>query len=403
MKNDRTDNQVKNRFNSTLRRVFASHRREAKAASTSGVSRKRKGGAPKNAGRESKRRARRAVDADTDGSEGSNKLAKRCSGAGRPASSADTGEFHVPHSHALNFGNGGAQDEDDDGSDSDDDETSTGLEQLVQASLEVERMERRHRNAGGKDAGRKAHGYDKGTKSAAHEQGESSVHGAKAFVEHAQMFANIQLQQHLAQMAAAQQGGAMEGVNFAGVSVPVLPAHLQRYPSFHSGPTTATTAAKVTLGEETAPAPADSPTSSGGNFTAPWAAAAGGTINPLALQMLILQQQQQQNVKPILQQLMNQMSRDMPLLWGVGEAKSVGNAGEGSEGSGLSVAEPMMGVAAMPHHWYPQLLDMAAGAPHGLFAAMGTDVMRALQQQVHAQAAASAAAGGGNNMDVNAA
>ena len=129
-RNRRTDNQVKNRFNSTLRRLFAN---QTKPAVDAAAAKKRKPGA----------------DAGKSGS------AKRHRGSASPKSSTDS-----------------------------DDDIITGLEQLVQASLQVERHA-----SGGEESDGDVNGLDglddeKGAKNAgdsSKEAGDSSVRGAKAF------------------------------------------------------------------------------------------------------------------------------------------------------------------------------------------------------------------------------
>ena len=136
-RNRRTDNQVKNRFNSTLRRLFANQTKPAVDASTA---KKRKPGAD------------------------AGKSAKRLRGSASPKSSTDS-----------------------------DDDIITGLEQLVQASLQVER----HASGGEESDGdvNELNGLDglekraKNARGGLKEPGDSSVRGAKAFSDLASLAA----------------------------------------------------------------------------------------------------------------------------------------------------------------------------------------------------------------------
>ena len=121
MRHRRTDNQVKNRFNSTLRRLFAN---QTKPAVDAAAAKKRKAGA--DAGK-----------------------SKRLRGSASPKSSTDS-----------------------------DDDIITGLEQLVQASLEVEK----HTGSGGEESDDERNvRRGKAASGAMKEIGESSVRGARAF------------------------------------------------------------------------------------------------------------------------------------------------------------------------------------------------------------------------------
>ena len=123
----RTDNQVKNRFNSTLRRLFAN---QTKPAGDVAAAKKRKAGA--DAGK-----------------------SKRLRGSSSPKSSTDS-----------------------------DDDIITGLEQLVQASLQVERHA-----SGGEESDDDVNDEKRAKNAGLKEAGESSVRGAKAFSDLASLAA----------------------------------------------------------------------------------------------------------------------------------------------------------------------------------------------------------------------
>lgn len=123
----RTDNQVKNRFNSTLRRLFAN---QTKPAGDVAAAKKRKAGA--DAGK-----------------------SKRLRGSSSPKSSTDS-----------------------------DDDIITGLEQLVQASLQVERHA-----SGGEESDDDENDEKRAKNAGLKEAGESSVRGAKAFSDLASLAA----------------------------------------------------------------------------------------------------------------------------------------------------------------------------------------------------------------------
>lgn len=123
----RTDNQVKNRFNSTLRRLFAN---QTKPAGDVAAAKKRKAGA--DAGK-----------------------SKRLRGSASPKSSTDS-----------------------------DDDIITGLEQLVQASLQVERHA-----SGGEESDDDENDEKRAKNAGLKEAGESSVRGAKAFSDLASLAA----------------------------------------------------------------------------------------------------------------------------------------------------------------------------------------------------------------------
>jgi hypothetical protein len=401
---------VKNRFNSTLRRVFASQRREAKATSTGGGggagggSRKRKGSAPTNAGASamdggSKKRARGFSTSQTTEVEAA-APAKRTllgkppaaggkrGGAGARAAVEDT----TGYSEDDERDEEGRDDADEEGEEDEEaryyygsdsgDETTTlsGLEQLMQASLEVERMEQESGgDAGGAEQSEQENIQRDGDDVMMQE--ESSVRDGKAFVDHARLLANIQMQQHLVQLA----GGA---ATTAPGAAPAPAAHLQRYPSFHSG-ATAGAAAKDAGGEDLPRS--DSPTSSGGSHFAmqqaqgAGGAGAGSQMNLLVLQMLLLQQQQQQQqqqaMNPTMQRLMLEQAASLsrvnspsPALGGAkpgAEACAGVGAGEASEGSGLSAGDSTVAGA---HHFYAQmqgLFGMMMGAGGGAGPAAG--------------------------------
>ena len=126
----RTDNQVKNRFNSTLRRLFAN---QTKPAVDAAAAKKRKAGA--DAGK-----------------------SKRLRGSASPKSSTDS-----------------------------DDDIITGLEQLVQASIQVER----HASGGEESDDGEESDKERARNENARlkEAGESSVRGAKAFSDLASLAA----------------------------------------------------------------------------------------------------------------------------------------------------------------------------------------------------------------------
>ncbi len=135
-RNRRTDNQVKNRFNSTLRRLFAN---QTKPAVDAAAAKKRKPGA--DAGK-----------------------SKRLRGSASPKSSTDS-----------------------------DDDIITGLEQLVQASLQVERHASGGEESDG-DVNEPLNGLDdekraKNGLNGLKEAGDSSVRGAKAFSDLASLAA----------------------------------------------------------------------------------------------------------------------------------------------------------------------------------------------------------------------
>ena len=156
----RTDNQVKNRFNSTLRRVLA-----ASARGTAAPSAKR----------------RRRSDCDSPSSPG--KSANSCETRAIVESASEGGAI-------------------------------VGLEQLVAASLQVERREGdgEAEDTSAKSTATKAHA------AAGAADGEGSVRGARAFADHASLLAGMQLQQQLAQLA------SMAYPAFHGVSVNSMPA-----------------------------------------------------------------------------------------------------------------------------------------------------------------------------------
>ena len=89
-----------------------------------------------------------------------------------------------------------------------------GLEQLVAASLQVERREGdgEAEDTSAKSTATKAHA------AAGAADGEGSVRGARAFADHASLLAGMQLQQQLAQLA------SMAYPAFHGVSVNSMPA-----------------------------------------------------------------------------------------------------------------------------------------------------------------------------------
>jgi hypothetical protein len=160
----RTDNQVKNRFNSTLRRVLAAGARVGSAPSAPSAKR------------------RRLSERDSPSS------------PGKSANSCETRA--VAESGSEN-------------------NAVVGLEQLVAASLQVERREsdgEAEDDTSTKSTNTKAHA------AAGAADGEGSVRGARAFADHASLLAGMQLQQQLAQLA------SMAYPAFHGVSVNSMPA-----------------------------------------------------------------------------------------------------------------------------------------------------------------------------------
>ena len=166
----RTDNQVKNRFNSTLRRVLAASARGAVAPSA---------------------KRRRRSDCDSPSSPG--KSANSCETRAMVESASEGGAI-------------------------------VGLEQLVAASLQVERREGdgEAEDTSAKSTATKAHA------AAGAADGEGSVRGAHAFADHASLLAGMQLQQQLAQLAAAAYP-AFHGV-------PVIPQSLPTAKVMPAGP-----------------------------------------------------------------------------------------------------------------------------------------------------------------------
>ena len=136
---------MKNRFNSTLRRVLAASARGAAAPSA---------------------KRRRRSDCDSPSSPG--KSANSCETRAIVESASEGGAI-------------------------------VGLEQLVAASLQVERREGdgEAEDTSAKSTATKAHA------AAGAADGEGSVRGAHAFADHASLLAGMQLQQQLAQLAAA--------------------------------------------------------------------------------------------------------------------------------------------------------------------------------------------------------
>ena len=168
----RTDNQVKNRFNSTLRRVLAAGARVGSAPSAPSAKR------------------RRLSERDSPSS------------PGKSANSCETRA--VAESGSEN-------------------NAVVGLEQLVAASLQVERREsdgEAEDDTSTKSTNTKAHA------AAGAADGEGSVRGARAFADHASLLAGMQLQQQLAQLASMAYP-AFHGVSVIPQSLPtakVMPA-----------------------------------------------------------------------------------------------------------------------------------------------------------------------------------
>ena len=161
---------MKNRFNSTLRRVLAASARGAVAPSA---------------------KRRRRSDCDSPSSPG--KSANSCETRAIVESASEGGAI-------------------------------VGLEQLVAASLQVERREGdgEAEDTSAKSTATKAHA------AAGAADGEGSVRGAHAFADHASLLAGMQLQQQLAQLAAAAYP-AFHGV-------PVIPQSLPTAKVMPAGP-----------------------------------------------------------------------------------------------------------------------------------------------------------------------
>ena len=157
---------MKNRFNSTLRRVLAASARGAAAPSA---------------------KRRRRSDCDSPSSPG--KSANSCETRAIVESASEGGAI-------------------------------VGLEQLVAASLQVERRE-------GDGEAEDTSAKSTATKAGAAD-GEGSVRGAHAFADHASLLAGMQLQQQLAQLAAAAYP-AFHGV-------PVIPQSLPTAKVMPAGP-----------------------------------------------------------------------------------------------------------------------------------------------------------------------
>lgn len=188
----RTDNQVKNRFNSTLRRLFA-NQTSIKPAGMDVATKKRK-------------------LSSNDGKSGKRTI-PRGPGVSSPKSATDS-----------------------------DDDIITGLEQLVQASLEVEK----HTGSGGEESDDERNvRRGKAASGAMKEIGESSVRGAGAFSDLATLAAKgfagvpgISSSQMAATAAAFEnyQKAAQAASYAAGIApsaVPGLASGFGRHPSFH--------------------------------------------------------------------------------------------------------------------------------------------------------------------------
>lgn len=188
----RTDNQVKNRFNSTLRRLFA-NQTSIKPAGMDVATKKRK-------------------LSSNDGKSGKRTI-PRGPGVSSPKSATDS-----------------------------DDDIITGLEQLVQASLEVEK----HTGSGGEESDDERNvRRGKAASGAMKEIGESSVRGARAFSDLATLAAKgfagvpgISSSQMAATAAAFEnyQKVAQAASYAAGIApsaVPGLAGGFGRHPSFH--------------------------------------------------------------------------------------------------------------------------------------------------------------------------
>ena len=190
MRHRRTDNQVKNRFNSTLRRLFAN---QTKPAVDAAAAKKRKAGA--DAGK-----------------------SKRLRGSASPKSSTDS-----------------------------DDDIITGLEQLVQASIQVER----HASGGEESDDGEESDKERARNENARlkEAGESSVRGAKAFsdlaslaskgfagvpgISAAQMAATAAAFENYKKAAQAASSAAYAAGLAAAAPGPAM-AKMQSQPSFHA-------------------------------------------------------------------------------------------------------------------------------------------------------------------------
>ena len=194
---NRTDNQVKNRFNSTLRRLHGHLRRDATPASPV-------------AGK--KRKAR------TQASAVFAKMQARPAG-GSPASGDSAGTVHATFPA-----------ESDDESDA-----IAGLEQLVQASLEVQRAE-----SGGEEEGEEAAAAAFGSAPGDSETGDGSVRGARAYAsdvrEQMALAAGIQSQQAMYQAQLRHQLTMAQMASYAGSAAthPAAAAAAAAAPSFHA-------------------------------------------------------------------------------------------------------------------------------------------------------------------------
>ena len=263
---------MKNRFNSTLRKLASTLRRDAKAkaATVTEKSKKRKGGAL----------------------EVTNGNAKKVNTAERGKPSKKRLTSRSFNSEDASYGTvvrlKTDTDDDDHGNNSGEDETVSGLEQLVQASLEVERIQNNAEGGGATDNDT-VNDNDMATQQSA----EASVRGAGACVDLAALYTKqVQQQLHLA----AQQSALAANPFAATAAAPTAPiAPSQRYPPLQSLPSF------VTAKQEQQSTGSDSTQSSAGNFTMPGMVGNASAINSLALQLL-LQQQPQMNL--LLQQLM---------------------------------------------------------------------------------------------------
>ena len=398
----------------------AVHGSSGAAGADEGARKRKKGSSPTaNAGAaDGKKRFRAAADADHAGT-ASFPVKKRAAGPATKLFAAGKKQKRGVKAEKTRV-----EEKEEEPCDSGEDETITGLEQLVQASLEVERMERGQAESGG-EAGEPQENRRGGENAAMAAAADSSVRGANSFLDHAQLhlYANLQMQQHLAQLVAQQQQQAGTAAGFPGTSGATDSAAYLQYPSFHlSGATSKSSddASEAVTNNNTSgiavddndhsdtPSPkehvprAESPTSSGCNFMLQqhMQMSQAGAMNPLVMQMMLLQQQQrqqQQQVTSVQRLLLEQQ------MAAVAAQAQAGKADTGSEGSGLSAfdaAVPFGTQAAGAHHWCSQMQGlfgmmmeggMGATTPGG-GAGLTSAMMQAMQQ---AQPAAVAPAGGG--------
>ena len=311
MRHRRTDNQVKNRFNSTLRRLFANQTKPAVDASTA---KKRKPGAD------------------------AGKSAKRLRGSASPKSSTDS-----------------------------DDDIITGLEQLVQASLQVER----HASGGEESDGdvNELNGLDglekraKNARGGLKEPGDSSVRGAKAFsdlaslaskgfagvpgISAAQMAATAAAFENYKKAAHAASSAAYAAGLAAAAPGPAM-AKMQSQPSFHA-------------------AQSDAPSTSAfpGALAAFGGKAAAAAANPLFASLVqagnpaMMMGANQALAQRLL--LEAQIKNAAALNAGKAVPKAVPNGSEASDMSAHGGTAWAAAMAAMGQQFYAQMLHNPSG------------------------------------------